>query len=267
MCYDRHAKHQEEATREDPEWQEQYADFKESELQAASFAMMQFFDPVSYETQAQEFAEEQKKLKAKQLKKQKKKKEKEAAVKKCHDLGLSVWDQAALTKWDGPKVKAQARRIAQAEPAEQTSRSAIEEFLQTEEGKTLLTSMDYEYVAGDGGLRELLAVESDKYMAEKSRANKLESAVRQVQTVGSAVLSVVRSVAPQLDIQPEWTLAFDRSQPVESPMRARPTARSARSESSASGGSTGSARARLQLHGPPSREEGSSSQDFYFEDN
>ena len=48
--------------------------------------------------------------------------------------------------------------MAQAEPAEQTSRSAIEEFLQTEEGKTLLHSMDYEYVAGDSGLRELLAI-------------------------------------------------------------------------------------------------------------
>ena len=265
MCYERHAKHQEEATREDPEWQEQYADFKESELQAACFAMMQFFDPVSYEQQAEDFAEEQKKLKAKQLKKQKKKKEKEAAVKKCHDLGLSVWDQAALTKWDGPKVKAQARRMAQAEPAEQTSRSAIEEFLQTEEGKTLLTSMDYEYVAGDSGLRELLAVESDKYMAEKTRANKLEQAVRQVQTVGSAILTVIRSVAPAIEIQPEWTLAFDRTQPVESPMRARPAASSARPQSSLGAGSSGSARRPLQLEGRPSEEPGSSSQDFYFE--
>ena len=126
--------------------------------------------------------------------------------------------------------------------------------------------MDYEYVAGDSGLRELLAVESDKYMAEKTRANKVEQAVRQVQTVGSAILTVIRPVAPAIEIQPEWTLAFDRNQPVESPMRARPAARSARSESSAGGGSTGSARARLQLHGPPRAEEGSSSQDFYFEE-
>ena len=72
MCYERHAKHQGEATREDPEWQEQYADFKESELQAACFAMLQFFDPTSYEQQAEDFAEEQKKLKAKQQKKQRK---------------------------------------------------------------------------------------------------------------------------------------------------------------------------------------------------
>ena len=40
-------------------WQEQYADFKESELQAACFAMLQFFDPVSYEQQAEDFADEQ----------------------------------------------------------------------------------------------------------------------------------------------------------------------------------------------------------------
>ena len=70
MCYDRHAKHQEEATREDPEWQEQYADFKESELQNAEFAMLQFFDPDSYEQQRDAFAEEQKKLEEKQRKKQ-----------------------------------------------------------------------------------------------------------------------------------------------------------------------------------------------------
>ena len=83
------------------------------------------------------------------------------------------------------------------------SRSAIEDFLQTEEGKTLLHSMGYEYTAGGGGLRELLSIESDKYMAEKNRANKVEQAVRQVQTVGSAILTVIRSVAPAIEIQPE----------------------------------------------------------------
>ena len=178
MCYERHAKHQVEATREDPEWKEQYEDFKQSEFQTACFDMLQFFDPDSYEQQRDAFAEEQKKLEEKQRKKQKKKKEKEAAVRKCHDLGLSVWDQAALTKWDGPKLKAEARRLARPDSSDQTSRSAIEDFLQTEEGKTLLHSMDYEYVAGDSGLRELLAIESDKYMAEKTRANKVEPASR-----------------------------------------------------------------------------------------
>ena len=228
--------------------------------------MLQFFDPDSYEQQRDAFAEEQKKLEEKQRKKQKKKKEKEAAVRKCHDLGLSVWDQAALTKWDGPTMQAQAHRMARPDPADQTSRSAIEDFLQTDEGKQLLHSMDYEMTAGDGGLRELLAVESDKYMAEKNRANKVEQAVRQVQTVGSAILTVIRSVAPAIEIQPEWTLAFDRTQPVESPMRARPAAFSARSQSSLGAGSSGSARRPLQLEGRPSEEPGSSSQDFYFEE-
>ena len=103
-------------------------------------------------------------------------------------------------------------------------------------------------------------------MAEKNRANKVEQAVRQVQTVGSAILTVIRSVAPAIEIQPEWTLAFDRTQPVESPMRARPAASSARSQSSVGAGSSGSARRPLQLEGRPSEEPGSSSQDFYFED-
>ena len=84
--------------------------------------------------------------------------------------------------------------------------------------------MGYEYTAGDGGLRELLHIESDKYMAEKRRGDKVEQAVRQVQTVGSAILAVIKSVAPAIEVQPEWTLAFDRTQPVEPPMRARPAA-------------------------------------------
>ena len=58
VCHARHARLQDQATREDPEWQQQYAAFLESEIQNATFAMLQFFDPDSYLQQAEAFAED-----------------------------------------------------------------------------------------------------------------------------------------------------------------------------------------------------------------
>ena len=250
VCYARHAKLQDQATRDDPEWQQQYEDFVESEIQNATFAMLQFFDPDSYLEQAETFAEEEKKAKAKKAKQNKKQKAQMAAVEKCHDLGLKVWDPAALTKWDGAAGKACWGRQRQETGDDLPSRSAIEEFLQTEEGQQVLHSMEYEKTGGEGGVRELLAIESDKYQAAKRRADKLESAVRAVQTVGTSILAVIKAVAQNIPIQEEWVLAFDRQQPADSPMRPRAAASSARSQSSDGGGSTSSTSRRLALPPP-----------------
>ena len=142
--------------------------------------------------------------------------------------------------------------------------SAIEEFLASEDGKRVLASMDYEYTAGDSGLRALLAIESDKYTAEKRRGDKLERAVREVQAQGAAVLTVIRSSAPNIDIQPEWVMAFNRNQPADSPMRAPRPSSSARSHDSQGAESSGSASRRMSQPAGAGSPSGTGVPDFYF---
>ena len=57
---------------------------------------------------------------------------------------------------------------------------------------------------------------------ERARTFKLTAAVREVQTMGGAVLSLLKPMEREknIDIDPSWVLAFDRRQPPDSPLRA-----------------------------------------------
>ena len=209
--------------------------------------MLQYFDPVSYEEQKAAFLEQQTAEEKRKKKIEKKKAERNRAVDTAHALGLKVWDPTRLSYADGQVLKDLQTRTTPAEQQTGVTATAVEDFLGSAEGKRMLNSMEFEFTGGDSGLRALLAIESDKYQAEKTRGQKLERAVREVQAQGMAILTVMKTVAPQCPIAPEWELAFNRTQPADSPMRQRQAVHSARSQSSDSSHPPGSASRQLIL--------------------